>query len=314
MARTITSEILQRKFHDASLASEDAQASPFTERLARALEGHPVLGPRLRHAEGIVADLDYTLVESKPAFQALNTEVASRLGVKHLEQLAEMDDRMRGQPLSAYLKAFHEVCYTYGSSQCSFPEFIGVRQGVIDDLGSGRINVSDGLNQVPDSFLLITVLSKTWGIPLKVCTHCPRPLATAFVRDSGFGALVSPGNMVCGDDSSLAKDSPEYWKLVVPSQSSQNWVGLDDTADGASWMLRAANLGLVIVRPSSDRYHEPLLQLKQEFGGRLYILQEFGELFSIGRGEGYQCNEPDFLRVASKTGCCNDNADEDEHG
>ena len=65
-----------------------------------------------------------------------------------------------------------------------------------------------------------------------------------------------------------------------------SWVGLNDTADGASWMLRAAGLGLVIVRPSSEKYVDSLVGLKREFGDRLCILEEFGELFALGRGEG----------------------------
>ena len=92
--------------------------------------------------------------------------------------------------------------------------------------------------------------------------------------------------MICGDDTALGRDSPEYWEKVVSPDSSLKWVGLDDTAAGANWMLRAANLGLVIVRPSSEVYIPPPLELKKEFEDRLFILEEFGELFAIGRGEG----------------------------
>lgn len=284
--RAVTSPFLDKHYPEAALLFACGQASPFVERLARALELHPLLGTRLRHVQGVVTDLDYTLVESKPAFRALNDEVATRLGVMQLEHVAAMDEQMRGQPLAAYLAAFHQVCRAHGRTTCSFHEFLEVRQGVISDLAAGRMTISGGLAQIPDSFLLVSVLVDVWRKPLRVCTHCPRQLATAFVRESGFGSLVADDNMICGDDGALAKDSPEYWQRIVPARDASHWVGLDDTADGAAWMLRAAGLGLVIVRPSSERYVDPLIGLKREFGDRLYILEEFGELFALGRGEG----------------------------
>lgn len=281
MAQIVASPVFLEAFPEADLSLPNGGASPFLLRLAETLAAHPFVGQQLRDAEGIAVDLDYTLIESRPGFEALNNEIGRRSGVVNLGLISEMDARMRGQPLDVYLSAFYDVCIANGMPELSWPEFLRIRERTMEELAAGRIEIPGGISQVPDSFILLATLERAWQKVPRVFTHCPRLLAAAFIREAGFSQLVDCSTMVCGDDTSLGKDTEEYWRRIVSFKSAPKWVGFDDTSIGAEWMLRRAGFGLVIVRPSSSSYLDRLSTLQKEFGERLFVLQEFGELFAF---------------------------------
>jgi phosphoglycolate phosphatase-like HAD superfamily hydrolase len=250
------------------------------KELAASLQEEP-LGQQITQATGLVFDLDYTLVDSANGLKTLNQEIALRFGVVDFGPIQVMDDQMRGKPLEEYLPAFYQACSAFGRRpDWDYEKFLEVRKSVMADMSTGNVEIQGGVTAIPGAFELMTAVSHLSRKTLYVCTHCPRLLAKAFLLQSGFGNLVPEETLVCGDDTELGKDKPEYWKRVIPAGESSSWVGFDDTSHGARWMLEVAQIGTVIVRPSAEKYRPELTSLKEKYPERLTVVSDFKELFS----------------------------------
>jgi len=255
-------------------------ADKSAKELAASLQQGP-LGQQITQATGLVFDLDYTLVDSANGLKTLNQEIAHRFGVVDYEPIQDMDERMRGKPLEEYLPAFYQVCSTFGRHlDWDYEKFLEVRKSVMTDMSTGKVEIQGGVRAIPGAVELMTAVSQVSGKTLYVCTHCPRLLAKAFLLQSGFGNLVPESTLVCGDDTELGKDKPQYWQRVIPAGESSSWVGFDDTSHGARWMLEVAQIGTVIVRPSAEKYRPELTSLKEKFPERLTVVSDFKQLFS----------------------------------
>lgn len=254
-------------------------AGKSAKELAACLQQGP-LGQQITQATGLVFDLDYTLVYSANGIKTLNQEIALRFGVADYQPIQVMDDQMRGKPLEEYLPAFYQVCSNFGTHpEWDYEKFLEVRTSVMADMSTGRVQIQGGVTAISGALELMTAVSHLSGKTLYVCTHCPRLLAKAFLLQSGFGNLVPESTLVCGDDTELGKDKPQYWQRVIPAGQSLSWMGFDDTSHGARWMLEVAQIGAVVVRPSAEKYRSELISLKEAYPKRLTVVSDFQELF-----------------------------------
>lgn len=236
-----------------------------------------------------VVDLDQSIVNSRPVHFALfQTLLRDRLGNSdsHITHARDTFSQFRGQAYSVIFRAMHQAMRDVSANVPEdLPAFIEAFSDVVTDVSEGKVTLDGQPEPIPGADTLLKVLADN-NVNSILCTGSPRVIAEMLLKSIRAYDLFPAGRLHCSGDEHLGgynKGASDYWDIIgLPAAEQASTVAFDDHPHSAANILSATKIPLLVLRvnssPEDTHYFDALKKLREDFGARVHIIEDWAEI------------------------------------